>query len=261
MNFPDIISKYIDSTGFYSDEIGKSNANVYIFEDFVLKIQPFSEESENELQMLQWLSGKIPVPNVIEQINDNGCSYLLMTKTAGKMLCDEEYMTNPVKQADLLAESLHQLWSVPIEECPCHWPLDKKLQQAAQNVRLDSVDINDAEPGTYGSKGFKDSESLLKWLIDNKPDEAQIITHGDFCLPNILADDSGITGLIDLGKAGVADKWQDIALRYRSLCNNYNGIYNGKKYPGMIDKLLFEALGIVPDWDRIRYYKLLDELF
>ena len=56
--------------------------------------------------------------------------------------------------------------------------------------------------------------------------------HGDFCLPNIFADDSGLTGLIDLGRAGVADKWQDIAICYRSLSNNYSGKYNGIKYSG-----------------------------
>jgi len=35
----------------------------------------------------------------------------------------------------------------------------------------------------------------------------------------------------------------------------------GKKASGKYKKQLFEELGIVPDWDKIRYYILLDELF
>lgn len=37
--------------------------------------------------------------------------------------------------------------------------------------------------------------------------------------------------------------------------------YGGKAYPGYKPELLFEKLGLVPDWEKIRYYILLDELF
>ncbi len=261
MTLPNIISKYIARKSFQTDSIGKSTAGVYVFEDMVLKMQPISEESENELQMMRWLNGKISVPNVIEHICENGYSYLLMTKCAGHMSCAEQYMTNPAKQTELLAEVMHQLWSIPTEDCPRHWPLEKRLCQAADNVSSGNVDVAGAQPNTFGSNGFKNPEHLLKWLIDNKPKETQVISHGDFCLPNIFVSDTGLTGLIDLGKAGIADKWQDIALCYRSLSNNYSGVYDGVKYAGFNDQMLFDALGIEPDWDRIRYYILLDELF
>lgn len=88
-----------------------------------------------------------------------------------------------------------------------------------------------------------------------------MISHGDFCLPNVFVNDAGLTGLIDLGKSGTADKCQDIALCYRSLSNNYSGAYDGIKYPGFQDEMLFDALEISPDRELIRYYILLDELF
>lgn len=261
MSFPKIFDEYINLKKFCRDRIGKSRAGVFLYDDMVLKIQPECEESANELQMMQWLKGKIPVPDIIEQISEEGYSYILMTRCRGYMSCADRYMTNPIKQAELLAESLHQLWNISTADCPCHWPLNRRLQQAAENVAAGNINISDAQPGTYGDKGFKDPAGLLHWLTVNQPEETAIISHGDFCLPNVFVDDQGLTGLIDLGNAGIADKWQDIALCYRSLKNNYDGIYGGKKYPSFHPELLFDALELKPDWERIRYYILLDELF
>ena len=91
-------------------------------------------------------------------------------------------------------------------------------------------------------------------MIRNKPEESLVVSHGDFCLPNIFINNNGVTGLIDLGKSGAADRWQDIALVYRSLSNNYSGVYDGRKYPGFKDEMLFDALEIKPDWDLLRYF-------
>ena len=73
--------------------------------------------------------------------------------------------------------------------------------------------------------------------------------------------DDRIAGFIDLGKAGMADRYQDIALCYRSLKHNAEGAYGGKVYEGFQPEKLFEELGIEPDWEKVRYYLLLDELF
>ena len=261
MDFPKILNKFISLKDFQTDRVGKSNAGVYLFDDMVLKVQPVSDESENELQMLQWLKGKITVPDIIEHISECGNSYILMTRCKGHMSCAEQYMANPIKQAELLAGALHQLWSIPTTDCPCNWPLKRRLQQAAENVASGNVDVTNAQPETFGDKCFKDPEELLYWLTVNKPEETVVISHGDFCLPNIFVNDNELTGLIDLGKAGTADKWQDIAVCYRSMQNNYNGIYGGIKYPGFHPELLFDALELKPDWERIQYYILLDELF
>lgn len=261
MEFPNIFDKYINHTEFYTDSIGKSDAGVYLFDDFVLKVQPNSVEATNELQMLQWLNGKVKVPDIIEHTVENNHTYILMSRCDGDMACADAYMSRPIKQVELLAEILHKLWSIAIEGCPCSWLLDKRLNCAKQNVVSGKVDVADAQPDTFGRNGFKDPEELLEWLIQNKPEETPVISHGDFCLPNIFVKDNRLRGLIDLGKCGIADPYQDIALCYRSLSNNYAGVYNGRKYPGFRDEMLFDALGIKPDWERLKYYILLDELF
>ena len=114
---------------------------------------------------------------------------------------------------------------------------------------------------TFGDRGFKDPEVLLYWLQNNTPDEEPVLTHGDFCLPNVILKNDALSGLIDLGRAGIADKWCDIALCYRSLRDNYDGKYSGTKINGFQSSLLFDMLELTPDWDKLRYYLLLDELF
>ena len=61
-------------------------------------------------------------------------------------------------------------------------------------------------------------------------------------MPNILINNNEISGFIDLGDAGVGDKWRDITLCYRSLKHNFDGTYGGKVYPNFNPNLLFEYL-------------------
>lgn len=261
MNLPNIIQNIVNDKNSVRNCIGKSGAGVYHYGDMVLKVQKNSREAENEVQMLRWLKDKIPVPDIIEHICENGYSYILTNKCTGKMACDSYFMMRPKLQVELLAETLHSLWEIPINDCPSQFTLKKRLEMAELNIVHNRIDIGDAEQDTFGPKGFRDPEALLYWLQENQPEEQEVLSHGDYCLPNIFLSENSVTGIIDLGRSGVSDPWQDIALCYRSLNHNYNGIYDGKSYTGYKPEMLFDALGIQADTERIRYYILLDELF
>lgn len=60
-------------------------------------------------------------------------------------------------------------------------------------------------------------------------------------------------GCSDLGRSGVGDKWQDIALCIRSMAHNFG--------TDLFTALLFEHLGFPMNEELVRYYILLDELF
>ncbi len=261
MYLPKKIQHYINNRKYTKDVIGMSASGVYLFDDMVLKIQKNDPEADNEAQMLRWLQGKIPAPDIIEHIAENECSYMLMSRCQGKMACDPYYMERPKLLAELLADTLQKLWSVDISDCPCQWTLQRRLEVAEENVIHNCVDVADAQPDTFGPNGFRDPEHLLYWLKENQPEQSETLSHGDFCLPNVFLKGDGAAGLIDLGKSGIADPWQDIALCVRSLDNNYSGVYGGKMLNGFDQQMLFDALGIKADPERIRYYILLDELF
>lgn len=260
LNIPNSIKNIIDNQKYEVDNVGMSSSNILLFPDKVLKIQNVCEEADNELQAMQWLEGRLSVPKVIAHEKENRKNYLLMTKAAGKMACDESYMNNPERLTSLLAQALKTLWQVDISDCPLDWSLDRKLKAAQNAVENNLVDTENVESDTYGENGFKDPEDLLRWLKVNRPEEEKVLSHGDFCLPNVYIENNTFT-YIDLGRTGIADRWCDIALCYRSLLHNYSGKYGGKAYPKYDPNMIFNELGLVPDWKKIRYYILLDELF
>lgn len=251
----------IEMLGAQEDTIGMSESSVLIFEDKVCKIENFCEESDREYQIMQWLKGKLPVPEVLCRGQKGEKKYLLMSKLQGKMSCDEEYMRQPELLAEALAEGLKMLWNVDISACPYSANLDEKLRMAKYNVEHGLVDVDNVEPETFGPNGFANPQELLEWLESNRPEEEPVFSHGDYCLPNVFLTDGKVSGFLDLGRAGVADKYQDIALCYRSFLHNYDGKYGGGSYGEVNPEIVFEKLGIKPDWEKVRYYILLDELF
>ena len=111
-------------------------------------------------------------------------------------------------------------------------------------------------------KIIQSGKELLNWLKNNRPDEDIVLTHGDYCLPNIFVKENEMSGFIDIGKMGPADRWQDIAIAIRSLKHNFDGKYtDGKKIFNFKPQMFLDALGVDFDNQKYNYYFLLDELF
>lgn len=258
---PDSIKKLISGKNGTYDKIGMSSSTVITYDDCVLKIEDYRDIQDETVKMMRWLDGKIPVPKVVAYEVVGGKSYLLMSKIEGKMSCDEYYLERPKELLALLAKGLEMLWQVDISDCPRCRDIDAELKEAKYRVENGLVDIDDVEPTTFGEGGFESPAHLLKWLEDNRPEYEPVLSHGDYCLPNIFLKDGEVSGFIDLGDTGVGDKWRDIALCYRSLKWNFDGSFGGKVYDDFDPDMLFKALGIEKNVDKLKYYILLDELF
>lgn len=261
ISIPGSIQKIIENKKYNVDNIGMSDSSVWLFADKVLKIQKADDVANNEYLMMKWLRGKLLVPEVLVHEKNNGKSYLLMSRISGVMACDDYYMNNSDLLMDLLVKAIRMLWEVDITDCPGGMNFDKKLEMAKYNVEHDLVDMENVQPDTFGEDGFKNPQELLDWLIQNRPEEDFVLSHGDFCLPNIFFLENNVSGFIDLGMSCVADRYQDLALCYRSLTDNFDGRYGGGVHKGLDTDRFFNKLGIEPDWKKIRYYILLDELF
>ena len=256
---PESVAAILGDAAGQADSLGKSGAEVRLFDDYVLKIRPADSRDTVDTQILRWLAGKLPVPEVAAHEVWNGRDWLLMTRIRGKMLCDSTVMTNPVLLLDCMAEALHMLWRIPPEDCPFDRSVEDNLAHAEKAVLSGSFDPSDCEPETFGPDGFKNPRALLDWLKNHQPAQDRVLTHGDFCLPNLFTDGKRFTGYIDVGNAGICDRWMDLALGWRSLKHNSDGHY-GKMYPNIDPDDLFRAAGIPKDEEKLRYYILLDEL-
>jgi len=259
--FPENIERLIAGKEYTVDSIGRSDGAVYIFDDMVLKSEKCTDNAISTVEMMKWLSGRLPVPEVLAHEVEDGKSYLLMSRIKGRMALDRYFLEErPDELISLLAEGLKMLWSIDISDCPRMCDLDTELIRARERVEKGLVNTDDAEPDTFGKDGFKDPAELLEWLENNRPESDLVLSHGDLCLPNIFIENGSISGFIDLGSCGIADRWEDIALCWRSLRHNSDGTY-GNVYEGIHPDMLFEKLGIEPNHEKLRYYILLDELF
>ena len=60
-----------------------------------------------------------------------------------------------------------------------------------------------------------------------------------------------VTGYVDLGELGAADRWWDVATGGWSTCWNFGDEF---------EPLFYESYGITPDPARIRFFRLLYDL-
>ncbi|WP_092184822.1 APH(3') family aminoglycoside O-phosphotransferase [Devosia sp. YR412] len=234
--------------------LGRSDAMVWRIEDegqaLFLKAEAIHPLSElpGETRRLRWLE-KTPVPaaKVRDSFADAGFNWLLMTALPGTDLT--HLVDRPEDLRKILATGLRAMHALDPVTCPFDHRLDAKLSSGSANVkagRVDESDFDDARDGWT-------AHQVLDWLLDNRPPaEDLVVTHGDASLPNIMASDGRFAGVIDVGRLGVADRWQDLALACRSL------IYNCG--PEHVAPFL-SAYGA--DWNEARYhyYCTLDELF
>ena len=257
---PSSVRKVVGDASYTLEDIGMSGAKVLVFEDSVLKIRPEGGWDTADTKALQFLSGKIPVPEVLAHEVADGLDYLLMSRIKGRMLCDPWVMERPSLLLDCMAEALHLLWSVPLQGVPFERSLTTELEHAERAIRDGTYDPSGCEPETFGPGGFASPAALLEYLQKNKPKVEPVLSHGDFCLPNLFTDGQHLCGMIDLGDMGLADRYKDLTFGWRSLKHNSDGHY-GPVYPAIDPDDLFRAAGIPKDEEKLRYYLLLDELF
>ncbi len=155
-----------------------------------------------------------------------------------------------------LAELLASMHHLPIDRCPFRRDLDVLLDGAASAVEAGTVRADEFDAQRAGRTP---TDLLALALRDRPATEDLAVCHGDACLPNILVDpESGqVTGIVDLGRLGVADRHSDLALAVRSLGDpQLNPGYGPaaaaeflRRYPAGADPRLLD------------YYQLLDEFF
>ncbi|MGO4757922.1 phosphotransferase, partial [Streptomyces sp. 2MCAF27] len=85
-----------------------------------------------------------------------------------------------------------------------------------------------------------------------------VVCHGDLCLPNIILDPRtlDVSGFIDLGRLGLADRYADLAL----LLANARETWTDEEQARAADVAFAEQYGIALDHDRLRFYLHLDPL-
>ena len=254
---PDPLQPFVEGMAWTRITIGESRSHTFRLDRsghaaLYLKIAPrvLWMELLREKKRLDWLQSRLPVPDVVGYEADDRNEYLLITPLPGRhvaTLAAEEVDENIVQQ---LATGLRAIHAIPIHDCPFDMTLDREIEGARHNVANGLVDEADFDETRLG----RSATELFEELLSKRPaDEDLVFTHGDYCLPNVMMDRGEVSGFVDWGSAGVADRYKDIAIVARSLERN-----TGED----LTLAFFEAYDLSsPDADKIEYYKLLDEFW
>lgn len=237
------------------NQVGCSGDGVYFLQgenqNYYAKVSR-NEEILNEVKAYRYLDGKLNVPKVFEFEKREDQYFLLMSEIKGQMLYEllKEDIPSTI---NLYATSLKKIHDLPIEDYPLHRDLKNMLEIAKNHIA--HIDINDLEEITQ-KRGL---EETYQRLVELTPQERDlVICHGDFCMPNVLVDKK--VGYIDLGRSGIDDRYQDIALALRSLKSNIEMI--NKPYRKEYTTLFLNTYGINQlDERKCEFYFLLDEFY
>jgi kanamycin kinase len=168
---------------------------------------------------LEWLAGRHPAPRVISYGDDDEAQWLVTAALPGSNAIDEPWRRDPAPAIRAIAAGLRALHALPVHDVPTGWTAESWAGRM---------------PAALGAR---------------PPLADPVVVHGDACAPNTLVSAAGEwTGNVDFGDLAVGDRWADLAVASMSLDWNFGAGHQDE---------FFDAYGIAPDPERIRYYRAL----
>jgi len=242
------------------DTVGESGGAVYrLFgrpdaPDLYLKHGrgPVAEDVTDEMVRLRWLAGRLPVPAVAGFVGAPDEAWLLMEAVAGQTAYQLLEAADDEGQAaivDALALHLKRLHAIPVEDCP--FTSDHRFRLAKARARLeaglvDADDFDDERAGMTAQAVWDEMTALLPLAADT------VVTHGDYSLDNLILRDGAVVGCIDVGRVGLADRYQDLAIAWNGL----------GEFGASLQARFLRAYGLsAPDEGKLRFHLMLDEFF
>ena len=240
--FPEEINDYIKD---YSITLHPyhETANIYVLtkDDETIYLKTIVNGNlKQEYEILEWIDGRIPVPEALKYLKVGTTEYLITSGVKGTPV----YQLPVERRVDgvrVLAEALKMIHSLDTKGCPRISTIDDKIKQARKKVDT-----------PYKKSKLADLEKV-------NVSENIMFTHGDYCLPNILVTDDGdLGGVIDWDYGGIADQYVDFVMCSWSLSLNYDEKEANKKWI----PLFYKVYGLEKvDKVKLNYYERLSNLF
>ena len=219
----DQLTALIDMSSISKNNIGHSVCEVLEVRlidgrDAILKVQflPSRNSLDEEYKRVKWLrENGVHSPEVYYYNEIDGIKYLLMEKISG--LPAFKFKGLGYKLGEELRK-IHDLHTKNPEFY--NNTTDELLKQVIEKIDAIMPQIIEMYPDAT-------RESVIQFMESNKP-ENDVLVHGDYSLPNILVDEAGNIGFIDLGDVSISSKYFDFFYLVKSLKRN-------KKYDELSD--------------------------
>lgn len=172
-----------------------------------------------ERYRLDWLSPRHPAPRVLAFGADDEAQWLVTAALPGEQAIGPTWRARRTEALRAMAAGLRALHALPVDDFPAEWTQRSWVGRS---------------PSALGPR---------------PPIDGPVVVHGDACAPNTLISPEGEwTGNVDFGDLAVGDRWADLAVASMSVDWNFGDGYRDE---------FFDAYGIAPDPERIRYYRAL----
>jgi aminoglycoside phosphotransferase len=226
----DLIEGYVARRHPYDE----SGASIYVLEKGgerkYLKARAEGDRLLRESRVLEWIGGRLAVPEAVYYGREGSTEFLLTTevKDTPVYLLPREERERSIR---VLAGALNFIHSLDPTGCPYSYPVESKVEEVEQRTRVE-------------------------WLRADLPVERPVFTHGDYCLPNILVEGGGLGGVIDWDYGGLADPYVDFASCVDSLTYNFGA----EEAERLWAPLFFDEYGVDVNMRRLDYYRRLNQL-
>ncbi|MFH8409773.1 APH(3') family aminoglycoside O-phosphotransferase [Streptomyces sp. NPDC018019] len=215
-----------------------------------------------EAERLVWLAAQgVPVPRAVESGEEGRVAWLVTEVVPGRPASARWPLRQRQDVAVALARIARSLHELDWERCPFDRSLAVTMPQAARAVAEGNVDLAELDEEREGWSG----ERLLAELERTRPaTEDLAVCHGDLCPDNVLLDPRTcqVTGLIDVGRVGRADRHSDLALVLRELAHEEDPWFGPECVAAFLREYGRGREGEeVVSEEKLAFYRLLDEFF
>ncbi|MFJ4767629.1 APH(3'') family aminoglycoside O-phosphotransferase [Streptomyces uncialis] len=254
----------VDDGGWSPVTTGESGAAVFRSTDATryAKCVPAADAAdlEAERDRVTWLSDHgVPGPRVLDwQSGDAGVC--LVTSAVPGVPADQVPAEDLRVAWEHIAEAVRRLHEAPVSQCPFRRSLDTMVAVASDVVARDAVNPEFLPTDQRQTPTAELLDRLTPQVPRRREQETAdtVVCHGDLCLPNIILDPRtlDVSGFIDLGRLGSADRYADLAL----LLANARETWTDEEQAQAADRSFARRYGITLDHDRLRFYLHLDPL-
>ena len=200
---PEDIRGFIGASPIYDSSCSPEARVLFIDKDegFYLK-RSAKDTLAIEAKMTDYFYKKGLSAEVISYISDDA-DYMLTRKVKGEDCTHKDYLEEPKRLCDLLAERLRLLHETACADCPVIDRMSGYISLAQKNYKSGSYDLS------YYSSGYGEISVDNAWAVlqeGKREFKNEVLLHGDYCLPNIMLDNWSFSGFIDVGNGGVGDR-------------------------------------------------------
>ncbi len=211
--FPDSIRPLLSGTKLYDSSCSRDANVIYVERDGGYYLKSSAKGTlEKEALMTRFFHGKGLAAEVIAYESTDR-DYLFTRAVSGEDGTHRAYLSEPRRLTDTFAEALRKLHEQSVVGCPVSDRMSEYLSTVKANRASAKFDLSlfGGDMPTPAEFRFTSADEAWQTVRSNaKYFRTDTLIHGDYCLPNVMFDDFAVSGFIDLGNGGVADRHIDV---------------------------------------------------